>query len=376
MAGRSKRTRKNATQQDVAQDASTQTSPDKTSVQVIELQEEVQLLKQTVDRLMKTQLPNGRRHDNFPVLDKEQGHSLAAVVPSSQLNPETKEQQIGATIASPQINKILGKGCSCKGKCISKICGCVKKDIPCGEFCKCTHAKCQNKESNKENIPNPNVQDTLTGVADHVFNNLSVLTLKDHQTRVMNGTVGASNKTYKNIEKATKSIFSPDTPSAYKDEVPLDSLKLNTTFYLADAKKNLSYTSDSSVSPLGDRSHSNTTRTNNAGKKTKKNSGKSQTREDSDDDVELLIDPMKPTRQLPRTPITGSPQSFRLELSAAPISSPKDEVEEKPILPPEDFNAPVVNLEEHYAQLLPCKLCHRKFYPYRLQKHEASCKKL
>ncbi|XP_046740327.1 uncharacterized protein LOC124407829 [Diprion similis] len=377
MPGRRKQMGKNTTLQHAAQDASTQTTPDKTSLQVVQLKEEVKLLKQTLDCLLKTQLSNSRQDDSCTVLDKEHGHSQATAAPSSGSNTESQERQPDPVTASPTTNKKSGKGCACKGKCISKPCGCVKKGIPCGEFCKCKHAKCQNKELNKENIANPNVQATLAGVADHVSSNLSALTLKDnHQTRVMGGAVGPSNKNLKNLAKAAKSIFSPDTSTAYEDELPSDNLKLDATFQFGDSKKNLSYTSDSSVSPPDDRSHPTKTRMNNAAKNPKKISGKPRTREDSDDNVELSIDPMKPTRQLPRTPVSGSPQSFRLELSVASISCLQNEAKEEPILPPEDFNAPVVNLEEHYAQLLPCKLCHRKFYPFRLKKHEASCKKL
>ncbi|XP_046742448.1 uncharacterized protein LOC124409087 [Diprion similis] len=291
-------------------DVSTQTSPDKTSLEVIQLKEELQLLQKRVDRLLQTHL----------------------------------EKQPDTATSSPKTTKKSGKGCACKGKCINKPCGCVKKEIPCGEFCKYKLAKCQNKESNKENIANPNVQATLAGVADHVSSNLSVLTLKDnHQTSVMGGAVGPSNENLKNLAKAAKSIFSPDTSTAYEDELPSDNVKLNATFQFGDSKKNLSYRSDSSPD---DRFHPTHTRTNNAAKNPEKIFGKPPIREDSDDDVELSIDPMKPTRQLPRTPVSGSPQSFRLELSVASISCLQNETKEEPILPPEDFNAPVVNFEK------------------------------
>jgi TolA-binding protein len=43
--------------------------------------------------------------------------------------------------------EIKNKGCSCKGNCSNKICGCVKKSMACQEFCRCNDLQCQNQVS-------------------------------------------------------------------------------------------------------------------------------------------------------------------------------------------------------------------------------------
>ncbi|XP_003424335.1 uncharacterized protein LOC100679675 [Nasonia vitripennis] len=55
-------------------------------------------------------------------------------------------------IASPRSGTKNNKGCSCKGNCSNKICGCVKKGIMCQVFCRCNDAQCMNQEPEKENI--------------------------------------------------------------------------------------------------------------------------------------------------------------------------------------------------------------------------------
>lgn len=35
--------------------------------------------------------------------------------------------------------------CTCKGKCSSRTCGCVKKMITCNYLCKCSDKLCQNQ---------------------------------------------------------------------------------------------------------------------------------------------------------------------------------------------------------------------------------------
>ena len=48
-------------------------------------------------------------------------------------------------IISPRSGTKIIKGCSCKGNCSHKICGCVKKNTLCGEFCRCNDALCKNQ---------------------------------------------------------------------------------------------------------------------------------------------------------------------------------------------------------------------------------------
>lgn len=51
--------------------------------------------------------------------------------------------RLNSTTSNKSTNSIKEKGCSCKGQCKTKICGCVKKGKPCSEACKCTDL-CEN----------------------------------------------------------------------------------------------------------------------------------------------------------------------------------------------------------------------------------------
>lgn len=59
---------------------------------------------------------------------------------SSVTTPSRQKSELNVSIKT--------KGCSCKGLCKTKICGCVKKNQPCTENCKCTEA-CENLVSFK-----------------------------------------------------------------------------------------------------------------------------------------------------------------------------------------------------------------------------------
>ncbi|XP_015432708.1 PREDICTED: uncharacterized protein LOC107188846 isoform X2 [Dufourea novaeangliae] len=69
----------------------------------------------------------------------------------------TRSQKTPSTVNKN--DKASTRGCTCKGNCSSKICGCVKRDTICGELCKCNNSHCQNQdkndsEQNKENLEN------------------------------------------------------------------------------------------------------------------------------------------------------------------------------------------------------------------------------
>ncbi|XP_051170262.1 putative uncharacterized protein DDB_G0282133 [Leptopilina boulardi] len=74
---------------------------------------------------------------------------------NSEPSINVKEKYLGS---SNSFNKILPifngkqKGCTCKGNCASKICGCKKKNLSCNETCKCNAVNCKNKEKDKENV--------------------------------------------------------------------------------------------------------------------------------------------------------------------------------------------------------------------------------
>ncbi|XP_015606149.1 uncharacterized protein LOC107272954 isoform X2 [Cephus cinctus] len=67
-----------------------------------------------------------------------------------KLENENLKQITGKIVtASPNVNI---KGCTCKGNCSNKICGCVKKNNHCGPLCKCNNVSCRNQLQENENI--------------------------------------------------------------------------------------------------------------------------------------------------------------------------------------------------------------------------------
>lgn len=108
------------------EDASTQTTPDQRDIEIMRLKEQL----------------------------KSMGTTTAMKDVSKNIIVPWKLENIGLPHAneSPKANKIVGKGCNCKGKCASKVCGCVKRNIPCSEFCKCSDSTCQNQVYNIEYI--------------------------------------------------------------------------------------------------------------------------------------------------------------------------------------------------------------------------------
>lgn len=72
---------------------------------------------------------------------------------------ESKSEHVQSQSAQKKYNKLVNRGCSCKGNCSSKLCGCTKKGVLCGESCKCNSVSCKNQqqkdiEQNKENLEN------------------------------------------------------------------------------------------------------------------------------------------------------------------------------------------------------------------------------
>ncbi|CAL7952392.1 unnamed protein product [Xylocopa violacea] len=160
--------------------AGTQTREIDTVLEIARLQEQVKLLTIENEHLRKYNV--------------ESISDVLKPVPSISIDsartPKLNEIQ-RRTLQNQSIQgrnaKATMRGCTCKGKCSSKQCGCVKKDSQCGKWCKCDDAICKNKEhegkdQNKENL----YQDELM-----------------HNQQVVN----------KRLADVTrhKSLFSPDT---------------------------------------------------------------------------------------------------------------------------------------------------------------------
>ncbi|XP_012264422.2 uncharacterized protein LOC105690859 [Athalia rosae] len=436
MAGR-KHTRKKDLRQ-TYQDANTQTSPMKFISENDYLKKEIELLKLQLKALTPEVLSN----------DSNQ----------TTTGSRKKQETIVLAVAdSPQTYKIVGKGCSCKGSCSTKVCGCVKKQISCGESCKCSHSKCQNQEPDKENM----VQNKkLLNDVQLKFPNLTALGLIDDlPPNTAPVTAGPSTKLTKKLQKAERSIFSPDSPGTDQLGVSFTKLQLKKPLKFTKVNKNLTYSSDSSTSssdeaedlkiqqkryePSGaqldlpakkvEQSIKKISSSNKVEEKRERKGknphtypsrhdmhqtkfpnrskpvtqqGKSKRKdiippdleetaseslEELDDEVHLdefkhsIIDPMKPTRQLARTPVMASPSigQSRVSVEVSLESNPGSIIDplalDQKIIAVQqkkDDEAPQVNWDEHYARLVPCRLCNRTFNPERLAKHEASCKRV
>ena len=171
MSTRTKRAKKNA---------ETQTGHLDTMLEIARLQEQVTLLTIendhlrkhiTENRLLKPATPRSPDVANTP-------STGASKQRTAQLNNKTAKN-----------SKVTGRGCNCnKGNCSNRTCGCVKKDMQCGEFCRCNNTLCHNQEErdmegNKENEES------------------------NERTRVEPEKI--TNKSLANVT-AHKSIFSPD----------------------------------------------------------------------------------------------------------------------------------------------------------------------
>ncbi|XP_043490691.1 uncharacterized protein LOC122516711 isoform X2 [Polistes fuscatus] len=93
--------------------------------------------------------------------------------------------------------------------------------------------------------------------------------------------------------------------------------------------------------------------------------------------VDTNFDPMKPNRQLPRTPPRTSMESESYNVSTI-IETSSEKVEN--ILPkeniPEELNQENVDLDKLSIVFVKCSKCKRNFYPWRVKVHESACHKL
>lgn len=119
-----------------SQTVSTQTSPDRHEADLEFLRNEINQMKLQMALLdkKKSQPDNGDHH--------------RVKVEEKKTVQKTIEKPVVAQADSPQASKIPGKGCTCKGKCNKRSCGCVKKQTACTEWCKCNNSKCENQVGN------------------------------------------------------------------------------------------------------------------------------------------------------------------------------------------------------------------------------------
>ena len=134
MSTRTKRAKKNV---------ETQTGHLDSMLEIARLQEQVTLLTIENDHL--------RKHIT-------EYRPLKSATPMSPdvVNSPSKQRTAQLKNKSAKNGKVTGRGCSCKGNCSNRTCGCVKKDAQCGESCRCNNTLCQNQEErgtegNKEN---------------------------------------------------------------------------------------------------------------------------------------------------------------------------------------------------------------------------------
>ncbi|KAL7302793.1 hypothetical protein TKK_0004833 [Trichogramma kaykai] len=102
------------------------------------LENENALLKNQLNATKTTTTTAAGKNEVEELKDKESFKTLRATKALSKVK-----------CASPASNTKL-KGCGCKGNCSSKICGCVKKGLPCGHLCRCNEAVCENQQ--EENV--------------------------------------------------------------------------------------------------------------------------------------------------------------------------------------------------------------------------------
>ncbi|KAF7990931.1 hypothetical protein HCN44_000736 [Aphidius gifuensis] len=121
---------------------------------------------------------------------KKRGTSVTLVGESSKIKTPAKSSRKNTLLSSSSVTtpsrqkselnvSIKTKGCTCKGLCKTKICGCVKKNQPCTENCKCTEA-CENLEEDEQKdnfnpmIPTKTLaRSPLVGKSESKMNQLS-----------------------------------------------------------------------------------------------------------------------------------------------------------------------------------------------------------
>ncbi|XP_071561378.1 uncharacterized protein [Temnothorax nylanderi] len=233
----------------------TQTENVDSLIEVAKLEEQVRVL-QLENNVLRKHVESSNKPDY--------------VVRGQRLLPHTPQATATATI-SP-VDK---SGCSCKGSCSSRICGCVKKSNKCGPPCKCDDKICQNqKPRNQENKENVNRIDMET----------------PKKQKEKNEAVGRI--------KNNRGLFSPEMRELYKD---LEEGQLSDIYFSPKEKNTIAKNSQTNVDNI-----------NNVELKKKRKEKKEENDKKQPESTEKVIfNPMKPRHVLSRTP----PNSKKLEKS-------------------------------------------------------------
>lgn len=116
----------------------TQTRDMDPMLEIAHLQEQVKLLTLENDHLRK--------------YIAEEVTAISKTVPTITITHSSDIPKTPKPIESTQTNvksqserkkSVSIRGCNCKKNCTSKLCGCAKKNMPCGKLCKCNN--CQNQ---------------------------------------------------------------------------------------------------------------------------------------------------------------------------------------------------------------------------------------
>lgn len=105
-----------------------------------------QSMNNLVKRIKLLELENEKLRKENEVLKKKSRTSINDKENKSHASVNTLSKTL------PNFNNNKTKGCTCKGNCSNKNCGCMKRNFRCDESCKCKAASCKNKEKNKENL--------------------------------------------------------------------------------------------------------------------------------------------------------------------------------------------------------------------------------
>ncbi|KAI4494790.1 hypothetical protein M0804_000991 [Polistes exclamans] len=293
--------------------------------EIIHLQEQLKLLQLENETLKK-------HVDGNPVAFK----SLSPDTNVSARRSPRINKNLMTTKSRIMKNTMNQKTCSCKGNCSTRTCGCVKNQRKCGPTCKCNDQSCTNQElENKENM-------------------------ESTQNKIFDETLNLENAPLKG-ETIHQHLFSP------KDTLHEATINIKMEEISFKIKKQLAYDSDEDTKK----------------KIVKKNLIKKKKIKQRDEDknyiptVDTNFDPMKPNRQLPRTPPRSSTENESYNLSTI-IETSSEKVEN--ILPkeniPEELNQENVDLDKLSIVFVKCSKCERKFYPWRVKVHENACHKL
>ncbi|XP_035741462.1 uncharacterized protein LOC118450107 [Vespa mandarinia] len=323
---RTKRKEKQVAKQESKQISIAIQTDDTDNLEIIRLQEQLKMLQLENDTLKKHADSNFLSSRNFSVKT-----NLDVVQSPKKINETLK--------GDPQVLKSATKQktCTCKGNCSTKICGCVKHQRKCGPTCKCNDQACQNQKlENKENI-------------------------ESTENKMLNQTQKLEDVSVKS-ENTHQGLFSPTQTD---NEVKLDNVQFEEISF--DNKKKLTYEDE-------DFQEEETVVKKDLNQRKKKNK---QQHEDTYDisEVNTSFDPMKPKRQLPRTPPRANVDS-ESDNVVTNVETPTEKIEQKDDTIPEVLNQENVDLDKLSIELVKCNKCKRKFYPWRVEVHESACHRL